>query len=96
MLPAFFLHLYNVLSYFCQQGPPLGAYHNFLGIFLKISVLCLYVVFLLDFAFPHWQVTYVNGLAKLTGPHEVTYERRGKETVVTAERYAGIPHTSGR
>lgn len=32
------------------------------------------------------QVTYVNGLAKLTGPHEVTYERRGKETVVTAER----------
>ncbi|CAN0418434.1 unnamed protein product, partial [Laminaria digitata] len=32
------------------------------------------------------QVTYVNGLAKLTGPHEVTYERRGKEAAVTAER----------
>ena len=34
-----------------------------------------------------WQVTYVNGLAKLTGPHEVTYERRGKEAAITAERY---------
>ncbi|CAN0163836.1 unnamed protein product [Ectocarpus sp. 6 AP-2014] len=32
------------------------------------------------------QVTYVNGLARLTGPHEVTCEKRGKETKHTAAR----------
>lgn len=32
------------------------------------------------------QVTYVNGLARFTGEHEITYEKRGKESVVTAAK----------
>ncbi|CAM9454616.1 unnamed protein product [Ascophyllum nodosum] len=31
-------------------------------------------------------VTYVNGLARLTGPHEITSNKKGKETVTTAAK----------
>ncbi|CAM9675836.1 unnamed protein product, partial [Discosporangium mesarthrocarpum] len=32
------------------------------------------------------QVTYVNALAKLTAPHEISYEKRGTKSVISAHR----------